>query len=84
MSSQEDKQGKSDSSENQEENPVIESNKEAIEPPEMQNANDTVGCDENTGYNNNNKEEILTKINKREDELQKVCGKFYIIFCQMF
>lgn len=83
MSSQEDKQGKSVSSENQEENPVIESNKEANQPPEIQNTNATVGCDENTGYNNN-KEENLTKINKQEDVEQKVCGKFSIHFCQMF
>lgn len=85
MSSQEDEQWKSDSSENEEENPVIESNTDANEPPESgetQNATDTVGCDESSG-NNNNEEETLVKMNKKEDEEQKVCAEFYISICHV-
>lgn len=86
LSSQEDEQWKSDSSENQEENPVIESNTDANGPPEFgetQNAADTVGCDESSG-DNNNEEETLVKMNKKEDEEQKVCAEFYISICHVF
>ncbi|XP_035530000.1 tetratricopeptide repeat protein 31-like [Morone saxatilis] len=68
----EEEQGKSDSSENQEENPVIENNAEADKSPKSgktQNATEKVQCDENGG---NNKEENPPKMNKKEKEEQKV------------
>lgn len=67
----EEEQGKSDSSENQEENPVIESNAKANESPESaktQIGTAAAGCDENSA---NNKEENPAEINKTEDGQQK-------------
>ncbi|XP_054470252.1 triadin isoform X2 [Anoplopoma fimbria] len=67
----EDEKGKSDSSENQEENPVIESNAEANDSPESgqtQNGTEASGCDENSS---NNKEENHAEINKTENGEQK-------------
>ncbi len=76
MSFQEEEQGKSDSSENQEENAVIEINAEANDSPES-GATDAAGCDESRG---NNKEENVVNLNKKEDEEQKVCGDFFFTF----
>ncbi|KAM9341676.1 uncharacterized protein ABDE67_015338 [Symphorus nematophorus] len=67
----EEEQGKSDSSENQEENPVIENNAGAKDSPESgktQNATEAVGCDETSSKN---KEENLVKEKKKDDEEQK-------------
>ncbi|XP_073339048.1 uncharacterized protein [Pagrus major] len=63
---------KSDSSENQEENPVIESNAETNESPESaktQHATEAVACDENSGRNKIEEENIVE--NKKKDEEQK-------------
>ncbi|XP_038554293.1 uncharacterized protein si:dkey-33c12.4 [Micropterus salmoides] len=64
----EEEKGKSDSSENREENPVIESNPEADESVKTENATEAAGCNGSSG---NNKEESLVKINKKEDEEHK-------------
>lgn len=80
MSSQEGEQAKSDSSENQEENPVIENNAETKESPESaktQLATEAVGCVESS-CENKIKEENIVEENKKKDEEQKVCGAFYI------
>ncbi|XP_044023469.1 stress-induced-phosphoprotein 1 [Siniperca chuatsi] len=64
----EEEQGKSDSSENQEENPVIESNAEASKSSESgktHNATEAIGCDESSG---NNKEENLVKMKENKEQ----------------
>ncbi|GAA6224882.1 uncharacterized protein LOC108876600 [Lates japonicus] len=66
----EEEQAKSDSSESQEEKPIIENNAEANESPECaktQNATEAAGWDDSGG----NKEENLVTTNKKEDEEQK-------------
>ncbi|XP_037652668.1 RNA polymerase II-associated protein 3 isoform X1 [Sebastes umbrosus] len=68
----EEEQGKSDSSENQEESPVIESNADANDSPESgktENGNEAAGCDESSG--NNKEVESLAEMNKTEDGEQK-------------
>lgn len=60
--------GKSDSSGNQEETPIIESNAESNESSKAENVTEAVGCDERSGT----KEETV-KITKKDME-QKVCG----------
>ncbi|XP_023286174.1 stress-induced-phosphoprotein 1-like [Seriola lalandi dorsalis] len=68
----EEEQGKSDSSENKEQNPIFESNAEANEFPECgktQNGPAAAGGDGSGG--NNIGEENLVKMNKKEDEEQK-------------
>ncbi|XP_070834564.1 protein STIP1 homolog isoform X2 [Chaetodon trifascialis] len=67
----EEEQAKLDSSENQEENPVIENNTDANESPESAKskiAAEAVGCDESC---DNNKKENHVKMYKEEDEEQK-------------
>lgn len=74
---QEEEQGKSDSSENHDENPVIESKADANNSPESgktQNGTETPGCVERS---ENKKEENLVTMNKKEDVEQKVCREFY-------
>ncbi|XP_062296494.1 RNA polymerase II-associated protein 3-like [Scomber scombrus] len=64
----EEEQNKSDSSENQEENPIIESNTEASESPEdgkSQNESEVSECDESS---KKNKEESVEEMNKEEEE----------------
>lgn len=81
LSSQEGEQAKSDSSENQEENPVIENNAETKESPESaktQHATEAVGCVESSGENKI-KEENIVEENKKKDEEQKVCGGFTFV-----
>ncbi|XP_071354455.1 stress-induced-phosphoprotein 1-like [Trachinotus anak] len=67
----EEEQGKSDSSENQEENPIFESNAgahEFLECSKTQNGTTAAGDDESSG---NKKEESLVKMNKKEDQEKK-------------
>ncbi|XP_034714141.1 uncharacterized protein si:dkey-33c12.4 [Etheostoma cragini] len=67
----EEEQGKSDSSENQEENPVSENNKVANESPESgKTLNGTAEAAYNESSDNNNKEHFV-EVNKKEDGEQK-------------
>ncbi len=73
-------QRKSDSSENQEENSVIENDAEANKSPassKTQNELTAVGHDESC---NHFKEENLVEMNKKKEEEQKVCGVSFFTF----
>lgn len=83
---QEREQAKSDSSENHEESPVIESNAKTNKSPESaetQHATEAGGCNESSGENKITEENTVEE-NKKEDEEQKVCGEFYICHIIVF
>ncbi|XP_031165960.1 uncharacterized protein si:dkey-33c12.4 isoform X2 [Sander lucioperca] len=64
----EEEQGKSDSSENQEENPVIENNAVANESPESGKTQNGIAAAAYNESSDNNKEEHFAEVNKKEED----------------